>query len=225
MANLEGAMLAWAQFQNATLFLARLKDASLHHAYLKNANLGSTDLSGALLNEADLRGADLRNANLERASVDGVTFDRSSRQRCYRGIRTSTCHGSQIFKSFAQDQDYIEELRGSGWWGAFKFWIWFVLADCGRSFLRWAAWSLGLATLFGYIYYLMGPAHFRLDHLTFDLFPMIYYSIVTFTTLGFGDIKPTTPEGAGVVMLEVILGYIMLGGLIAIFANKVARRA
>ena len=53
----------------------------------------------------------------------------------------------------------------------------------------------------------------------------MYYSIVTFTTLGFGDIVPSQPLARAVVALEVILGYIMLGGLISIFANKLARRS
>jgi hypothetical protein len=49
--------------------------------------------------------------------------------------------------------------------------------------------------------------------------------VVTFTTLGFGDIKPVTNEAAWWVMAEVIAGYIMLGGLISILANKLARRS
>jgi len=53
----------------------------------------------------------------------------------------------------------------------------------------------------------------------------IYYSLVTFTTLGFGDIVPLTNWARVVVGLEVLVGYIMLGGLISIFANKLARRA
>lgn len=52
-----------------------------------------------------------------------------------------------------------------------------------------------------------------------------YYSIVTYTTLGFGDIKPMHWVGELVVMLEVIMGYMILGLLLAILANKVARRA
>jgi hypothetical protein len=54
---------------------------------------------------------------------------------------------------------------------------------------------------------------------------MIYYSVVTFTTLGFGDIVPKTNLAALLVMAEVILGYVMLGGLISIFATKLARRS
>ena len=101
-----------------------------------------------------------------------------------------------------------------------------ISSDCGRSFLRWGLWSVGIAALFGLIYFLMGPGHIKVDPpLPFSWVTMIYYSVVTFTTLGFGDIKRATETAAMVVMLEVILGYIMLGGLIAILANKVARRS
>ena len=53
----------------------------------------------------------------------------------------------------------------------------------------------------------------------------IYYSVVTFTTLGFGDIVPQTSKAAWWVMAEVILGYTRLGGLISIMATKLARRS
>jgi len=53
---------------------------------------------------------------------------------------------------------------------------------------------------------------------------MFYYSVVTFTTLGFGDIIPQNSTAAIWVTIEVILGYIMLGGLITIFASKLSRR-
>lgn len=46
-------------------------------------------------------------------------------------------------------------------------------------------------------------------------FTTIFYSVVTFTTLCFGDVVPETLW----VMAEV-----MLGGLISIFANKMVRR-
>ena len=51
------------------------------------------------------------------------------------------------------------------------------------------------------------------------------YSIVTFTTLGFGDIKPENMTAAWWVMAEEIVGYVMLGGLISILATKLARRS
>ena len=53
----------------------------------------------------------------------------------------------------------------------------------------------------------------------------LYYSVVTFTTLGFGDIVPLTNGARLAVGAEVVCGYVMLGGLISIFANKLARRS
>ena len=48
----------------------------------------------------------------------------------------------------------------------------------------------------------------------------LYFSVVTFSTLGFGDVTPCNMAGQIAVMCEVFLGYVMLGGLISIFAMK-----
>jgi len=77
--------------------------------------------------------------------------------------------------------------------------------------------------MFGLIYFYLGDEHITPATLCPSLLTMIYYSVVAFTTLGFGDIAPVSPTGAIFVMIEVILGYIMLGGLISIFTNKLAR--
>ena len=53
----------------------------------------------------------------------------------------------------------------------------------------------------------------------------LYFSFVTLTTLGYGDIVPTSAAARIVALVEVITGYMMLGGLLGIFANKMARRA
>ena len=56
-------------------------------------------------------------------------------------------------------------------------------------------------------------------------FTPYYFSIVTFTTLGFGDVVPKNLAGEIWLTSEVVLGYLMLGGLISIFSTKVTRRA
>jgi hypothetical protein len=117
------------------------------------------------------------------------------------------------------------------------FFLWWLFADCGRSITRWALWSFFLSMLFAFIYhnvfYLNDITTFTdlkkifIDniHDTWPGFSFIYYSVVTFTTLGFGDIVPKPGWLQFWVMAEVILGYIMLGGLISILANKLARRS
>ena len=53
----------------------------------------------------------------------------------------------------------------------------------------------------------------------------MYFSVVTLTTLGFGDVLPASVSAQVVVIAEVIIGYMMLGGLLSIFATKMGRRA
>jgi hypothetical protein len=108
--------------------------------------------------------------------------------------------------------------------------IWWTFADCGRSFLRWALWSFIFAEIFAIVFglfYYFNPASIKSEVISFSWpgISLLYYSVVTFTTLGFGDIVPKIPILQIIVMLEVILGYIMLGGLISILANKLARRS
>ena len=131
--------------------------------------------------------------------------------------------GSQQFKLFLQDQDFLEEFLEKKW-GRKIFFVWWLLADCGRSLGRWAGWSLLLALLFAFLFWHLGSNSFDTQHLEFNLLTMFYYSVVTFTTLGFGDIIPKTTIAAMCVTVEVILGYVMLGGLITIFASKLSRR-
>ena len=86
--------------------------------------------------------------------------------------------------------------------------------------------SLLLALLFGGILYgIRDQLHIDCHKTAPTWATMLYFSVVTFTTLGFGDVTPKTWLAELVVGLEVIAGYVMLGGLISIFANKLARRA
>ena len=101
------------------------------------------------------------------------------------------------------------------------YYLWWITSDCGRSITRWCALVMILALGFAWLYTLVG-VDFG-DYQT-SLSPL-YYSIVTLTSLGYGDVVPTSIAGQLLAMLEVILGYVMLGGLLALFTNKIARRA
>jgi uncharacterized protein YjbI with pentapeptide repeats len=110
------------------------------------------------------------------------------------------------------------------------YFLWWLSADYGRSFFQWALWSLIIAEIFAVtfgIFYCFNPLSFKSEVISFSWpgISFLYYSIVTFTTLGFGDIVPKIPGLQIIIMIEVVLGYIMLGGLISIFANKLARRS
>jgi uncharacterized protein YjbI with pentapeptide repeats len=229
--NLEGANLRGANLREADLIGANLIGADLIDANLIGADLFRADLRGANLTRANLNKAFLERANFKRAklwetsfenaNVSGIKYDRYAR---YKGIKLSNCFGSPRFLRFAKDQEYIEDFRKS----TIRFpvyLLWLILADCGRSLLLWASWAFGMALFFAVKFFSMGPEAFEVTNLGFSFETMTYYSVVTFTTLGFGDVIPNTIEASKWVMLEVILGYVMLGGLISILANKLARRS
>ncbi len=221
-ADLQGAKLRGAKLQGAKLQGTKLQGAKLPGANLHAADLQEASLQGADLSSANLKSANLSHSSLEKALVKKVKFNRFT--RCL-GIDVTRAKGSPRFVRFAKDQEYLEEFRSS--WKRYPLYIiWLMLADCGRSMLIWLFWSICMALGFAIKFFSLGPGAFCIKQpLEHSLDTMIYYSVVTFTTLGFGDITPNTIEASRWVMAEVILGYIMLGGLISIFANKLARRS
>ena len=220
-ANLQKAILQKANLQKANLQEANLQEAKLWGVDLRKANLQEAKLLEADLENSCIKGAYLQGANFENTKVVGIKYNRHAR---YRGIKLSNCSGSPRFIRFSKDQEYIEDFRSS----ILRFplyMLWLILADCGRSFFLWASWAYITTKFFAVKFFSMGPEAFKITNLDFSLDTMLYYSVVTFTTLGFGDVTPRTVEASEWVMAEVIIGYVMLGGLISILANKLARRS
>ena len=143
-----------------------------------------------------------------------------------------------FFKRYVADQQYIRAFNQANPVLA-RLWRW--SSDYGRSLALWASWSILFVFLFTIAYRFPAPSwmlswladfvpHF---HQTTDAYsgkPLtfwgcFYFSVVTFTTLGFGDVVGDNAAARFLVTLEVIVGYVMLGGLISIFANKFASRS
>lgn len=84
----------------------------------------------------------------------------------------------------------------------------------------------GIVYTFGALY----AAMWRIDshafafgwtsHYDLGFFDFLYFSLVTATTLGYGDIVPVTPAARVVVCIEVLLG---IGWITVVFAAVVAR--
>ncbi len=78
---------------------------------------------------------------------------------------------------------------------------------------------LVLATIFGALMYAVeGPEH------GFSSIPKsIYWTIVTITTVGYGDITPQTPLGQFVAALAMLLGYSIIAVPTGIFTAELAQ--
>ena len=86
----------------------------------------------------------------------------------------------------------------------------------------WPGWWWGIWRDHGVAFQQTVPAY---SGAPVNFWSCLYFSIVNFTTLGFSDIVAANWQARFWVTVEVILGYVMLGGLISIFANKFARRS
>lgn len=239
-AKLSRAALGMARLCDARLVLAQLDGASLVGADLTGAQLAGCDLANVRLDRATLKGADLSRASLKGAELHTVEVAdanffhadlagaclseiRGFRQAAWLGVelRDVEFRGAFLCRNEILDQNYLEDFRKSSRGNAWIYWFWKMTSDCGRSLLRWTLCIAAVTITFAVVYSFVGVDYG--DHRT-PLSPL-YFSIVTITTLGYGDVLPITWVAQLAVMTQVVIGYVMLGGLISLFANKLATRA
>jgi len=228
-ANLDGAAMFGADLSNASLSQASLREADLRTTQFGGARFVGADLSGADLSRADLSSSDMTDAVLAGASLHDADLSDTT----VRGIRgaedadwigasfsSADFTGAYLARREAIDQNYLHEFRSRGQVAEVLYRLWWVTSDCGRSFLRWGLWTVLFALVFGGIY-----SFVDIDYGSHETaVSSLYFSVVTLTTLGYGDVLPASQTAQLVVMLEVVLGYVMLGGLLSIFATKMGRR-
>lgn len=245
-ANLLDAILSGAYLANANLSGADLEGANLSDARLWNADLRGADLRDANLSDAAVSGVvyDLRKMRGKCQGIRVATcfghavFKRDAEDQDYidtlmetpwdqwrkaEGAKPGPHDPPRSFGIFIRDTRFAihAHLR----WFHYHLWEWI---DYGRSMWRVAVGALVLAVVFGFIFSVWpGMLYYspNLGEAKDGWITPFYYSIVTYTTLGFGDVTPCTWIGQIVVVVEVICGYVTLGLLVSILANKVARRS
>lgn len=230
-----------ADFSNSCLASTSFELATLDEAKLISCNLDRANLTSANLTKADLSQSSLYLTNLSNAKIDGVIYTMNgllqrlkgstssgkSKQH-FVGCRIESAYGNEQLKKALKEEAFVEEFACSH---PKLYKLWLVSSDCGRSIKLWLFWSLLTVNVFATIYFSLGENGFSFAEKIVPLaeqgsyFLYVYYSIVTFTTLGFGDITPITTWAMFIVVCEVTIGFIMLGLLISILANKVASRS
>ncbi|MGE3633903.1 MAG: pentapeptide repeat-containing protein, partial [Sandaracinaceae bacterium] len=213
-ASLVEARLRKSDFRKAHCHGARFGGAELSYCELSAADLSEADLSGARVDHARFIESDLRRARLR--SLRG--FEQASFLRA--DVRDVDFAGAYLLRSHIVDENYLDEFKNKSAINHLVYYVWLISSDCGRSLTRWSLWTLAIAIAFGAAY---GAVNVDYGDYATWLSPY-YFSLVTLTTLGYGDVLPTDPTSQVLAMAEVSLGYMMLGGLISIFSNKLARR-
>ena len=218
-ANLQGANLSWANLKGADLQGAKLQGSILLFSELQGANLKNANLQGS-----DLRVAKLQDAKLMKAIVNGSTkffdceIDKNTdfRDTALENMRIE--FGTKILLKYNIRRMNWEDWYIEHWflkWPVKLFWL---TSDYGRSTGRIMFTFFALATAFAFVYFLW-PCFVMVNGVVGDIHGFVhalYFSVVTMTTLGFGDIaaNPDSWQGQVVLMVQVILGYVLLGALV-----------
>jgi len=195
---LQKARLEGKDLGNIDFFLADLSGSVLTKA----------NLSGSYLSECNLKGACLNWAKLDDALLDNVLFDNKT---CFLGVDLHKINFTlaTLLYDLALTQQRIQQLQQRN-----KLFATFLYISCdyGRSFSRYLLWVF---------IFIVGYAATYWELMGITPVDSLYFSIVTFATVGYGDILPHTPVEKILVISEIIVGYLMGGLLIAILAKRV----
>ncbi|MFA5933954.1 MAG: pentapeptide repeat-containing protein [Candidatus Paceibacterota bacterium] len=206
--DLRGIKLSNLDLSNLDFSSIDFYGANFNKSILTNVNLTNTHLS-----ETNLEDAILDWSNMDRTLIDNIDFNENT---SFNGVDLSRINFTlaALVRDLAITQQRIFHLKARS---PILAKILQITCNYGRSLSRWLIWCISFIIFFGFLYYI-----FQLTNChppTF--FKSIYFSLVTFTTLGYGDISPNPGWGQFFVIIEVCLGYLMGGLLVAILTKKV----
>jgi len=227
--------LKGANFYSADLEEAFLTEAYLEGAQLKLAHLKDADLSFAHLQGTDLTSANLESASLRWAIVDGSTLMKDCEvdsNTDFRGVGLGYVRIDEEIKLLLQYN--MRRINWKEWYKNHCLWRWpisifWYVSDYGRNTPRIVKVFFYLAFIFAVVYAnspgtvsgLNVEPHEPLWHYFLLLIVRpVYFSIVTMTTLGFGDMYANIQSIWGHVLLtvQVLCGYVLLGAIVSRFA-------
>lgn len=246
-ADLSGANLERANLEKGRLFGANLKGANLFNANLRGANLKETDLRGANVLAAKFEGAKLLGANFgknykvvnerEAESLEGkeAIIKYREAEDIYRHLRLVT--GAQGLFLDSGEFFYREMVVRRMQLPLFSKQRLFskamdVVCGYGERSSRIILSAAGYMLVNALIFYNMG-IRYGGDVIKFipgaplvenvqNFLMCVYFSVVTLTTLGYGDIHPLAFSRV-FAAFEAFVGAFMMALFVLVFGRKMMR--
>jgi hypothetical protein len=119
------------------------------------------------------------------------------------------------------------KMDGKHPWGQLA---WKVTSNYGTSFSRWGLWVCGTIALFSLLYevfyqlHWLQPVESGTAAAWIPFWSALYYSVNVTAALGLVDYQPTHVLSQGVVVINVLAGYLLLGVGIGIIGRMVRSR-
>ena len=132
---------------------------------------------------------------------------------------TFSAESDQISVEYCKWKARMTTNKGLKIW----YWFWGLTSNYGTSIARWILWMLFVISLFTGFYYFTDMASNPQLTGFGKAVERFYFSAVTVSTLGFGDISPKTAFGMGLVIVEVFFGQLMFWVMMSILAKKIFR--
>ena len=238
-ADLTGAHLFNADLHGASLLKACLDGANLNNANLEDANLLGVELEGTSL-ERVRWGKELRQERLARAAHHAGREEEAkdlygeAEQIARHLTAVNESLGHYILGGHYYHKEKImrrmQMRRYSREWATSK--LVDLLCGYGEDAHRVIAFSFGVVLVSATLYFLFGvradhamvglDPRAGLEHNLLDLLTCIYFSIVTFTTVGFGDVVPVGLSRA-VAAIEAFIGVFSISLFVVVFVRKMMR--
>ncbi|TKJ43327.1 hypothetical protein CEE36_04655 [candidate division TA06 bacterium B3_TA06] len=253
-ALLFGCSLEGAHLERAFMWKADLKDTNLDKAIFSGANLGQAYLSGAIWRDAyDLTWANIQEIGeeVDRDWIEAGDVYRDLKayfkQKGQYGDESKAYYREKLmakhnafWRCFYGQQPpgiFLKKSRPHtkrrSKVNTFFRWLvlWFSWAVMGFGERWWltAFWAVGFILGFGLLYFWgtnagWGQLLYKGNQQIKSIWDCLYFSVVTFATLGFGDISPALKSWAKLPVIgEVIMGYVFLGTLVTLIARKMGR--
>ncbi len=246
-ADLAGAHLWRVDLQGADLLKSNLAGASMNEANLQDADLLGATLNGARLERVEWGDACANERAARKAQLDGnkaealVKFEEA--EEVYRTLRQAydgAGRFEQAGEFFRREMTMRRMLLPR--WSMDRLWSKLVYTFCayGESPPRVIISAVVINLLVAVIFWLVGingpdvglnredgrigmDLAAGVERNILSYFHCFYYSVVTFTTLGYGEMTPPTLFTRNLAAAHAFMGAFMMAMFVAVFGKKMTR--
>jgi hypothetical protein len=228
-ANLSGASLFKANLENANLNEANLENANLLGVRLENARLEHTYWGKILLQEKLARAAQKAGKKIEAQQLYGEAEEVAR----YLTNESEKRRQYDVGGHFYQLERVMRRMQTRPFSGA---WLWSKLVDIlcgyGENASRVISFSLSVIITSAMFYFFLGvrdgkgmlifnAANSMQDNVLFFL-ECLYFSVITFTTTGYGDISPVG-FSRFIAASEAFIGAFSISLFVVVFMRKMTQ--